>query len=152
MGEVKSRKLIDKRQRKSEMFIVLWGKIAIQLINNSKCKRCVSMRFYLDHNIYIYSLNNALIGQAVEILKSDSVQFLYSPAHIEEVYTEFVKNESRYQQNMQRIFEQISKFTNYMEYLPSDTQIIIKSKQLSDCYNRVAVIDTTQRMEFDGKY
>lgn len=110
------------------------------------------MRFYLDHNIYIYSLNNALIGQAVEILKSDSVQFLYSPAHIEEVYTEFVKNESRYQQNMQRIFEQISKFTNYMEYLPSDTQIIIKSKQLSDCYNRVAVIDTTQRMEFDGKY
>ncbi|WP_140400340.1 hypothetical protein [Anaeromassilibacillus sp. An250] len=82
----------------------------------------------MDHNIYIYSLNDESIGQAVETLKSDSVQFLYSPAHIEEVYTAFVKNGSKYQQNIQRIFEQISKFTDDMECLPSDTQIIIKGK------------------------
>ena len=110
------------------------------------------MRFYLDHNIYIYSLNDESIGQAVETLKSDSVQFLYSPAHIEEVYTAFVKNGSKYQQNIQRIFEQISKFTDDMECLPSDTQIIIKREKPSDCYKRVAGIDTTQRMESDGKY
>ena len=110
------------------------------------------MRFYLDHNIYIYSLNDESIGQAVETLKSDSVQFLYSPAHIEEVYTAFVKNGSKYQQNIQRIFEQISKFTDDMECLPSDTQIIIKREKPSDCYKRVAGIDTTQRMESDSKY
>ena len=79
------------------------------------------MRFYLDHNIYIYSLNDESIGQAVETLKSDSVQFLYSPAHIEEVYTAFVKNGSKYQQNIQRIFEQISKFTDAMRSLANKT-------------------------------
>lgn len=110
------------------------------------------MRFYLDHNIYIYSLNDESIGQAVETLKSGSVQFLYSPAHIEEAYTAFVKNGSEYQKNMQHIFEQISKFTDDMECLPSDAQIIIKREKPSDCYKRVAGIDTTQRIESDGKY
>ena len=110
------------------------------------------MKFYLDHNIYIYSLNDESIGQAVETLKSGFVQFLYSPAHIEEVYAAFVKNRSKYQQNIQRIFEQISKFTDDMECLPSDTQIIIKKEKPSECYKRVAGIDTTPRIESDGKY
>ena len=43
------------------------------------------MDFYLDHNIYIYSLIDKSIVSAVDLLKK-SVNFFYSPAHIEEVY------------------------------------------------------------------
>ena len=43
------------------------------------------MDFYLDHNIYIYSLIDKSIVSAVDLLKK-SVNFCYSPAHIEEVY------------------------------------------------------------------
>lgn len=77
------------------------------------------MNFYLDHNIYIYSLIDESIAQAVECLKKKSVKFFYSPAHIEEVYTAFMKKGKNYSENKEKILCQISKFTNNMEYLPS---------------------------------
>lgn len=109
------------------------------------------MKFYLDHNIYIYSLNDESIEQAVQILKTHSVQFLYSPAHIEEIYTALVKEKSNYQENKQKLFKQISKFTDNLECLPSETGIIIKEEKPEECFMRVAGVDTTQRIEDDGK-
>ena len=109
------------------------------------------MNFYLDHNIYIYSLIDESIYQVVECLKKKSVQFFYSPAHIEEVYTAFVKEGKKYLENKEKILCQISKFTNNMEYLPSDTGIITIKESPFNCYKRVAGIDTTQRIELDGK-
>ena len=47
------------------------------------------MNFYLDYNIYIYSLSDESIAQVVECLKKKSVQFFYSPAHVEEDYKAF---------------------------------------------------------------
>ena len=109
------------------------------------------MNFYLDHNIYIYSLIDESIYQVVECLKKKSVQFFYSPAHIEEVYTAFVKEGKKYLENKEKILCKISKFTNNMEYLPSDTGIITIKESPFNCYKRVAGIDTTQRIELDGK-
>lgn len=110
------------------------------------------MNFYLDHNIYIYSLIDESIAQAVECLKKKSVKFFYSPAHIEEVYTAFMKKGKNYSENKEKILCQISKFTNNMEYLPSiEGGIIIKKESPFDCYKRVAENDTTQRIELDGK-
>ena len=51
------------------------------------------MDFYLDHNIYIYSLIDKSIVSAVDLLKK-SVNFCYSPAHIEEVYKALKKGDS----------------------------------------------------------
>lgn len=110
------------------------------------------MKFYLDHNIYLYSLDNESICQAVEKLKADSVEFLYSPAHIEEIYSAYIKDEEQYQEKVQKIFAQISKFTNNMECFPSNNEIIIKEEKPTECYKRVSGIDTTKRIESDGKY
>lgn len=109
------------------------------------------MNFYLDYNIYIYSLSDESIAQVVECLKKKSVQFFYSPAHVEEVYKAFVEEGKNYLENKEKILCQISKFTNNMEYLPSTAGVIIKKESPFECYKRVAGIDTTQRIEFDGK-
>ena len=114
-------------------------------------KGALCVNFYLDHNIYIYSLIDESIDQVVECLKKKSVQFFYSPAHIEEVYTAFVKEGKKYLENKEKILCKISKFTNNMEYFPSDAGIITKKESPFTCYKRVAGIDTTQSIEFDGK-
>lgn len=109
------------------------------------------MDFYLDHNIYIYSLIDKSIVSAVDLLKK-SVNFCYSPAHIEEVYKALKKGDSNYLENKKNILSQISKFTNDMEYLPSMTSIIIKKESPFICYERIVKYDTTQRIEIDGKH
>lgn len=109
------------------------------------------MNFYLDYNIYIYALSDESIAQVVECLKKKSVQFFYSPAHVEEVYKAFVEEGKNYLENKEKILCQISKFTNNMEYLPSTAGIKIEKESPFECYKRVAGIDTTQRIEFDGK-
>lgn len=109
------------------------------------------MNFYFDHNIYIYSIKDKSIAKEVECLKKKSVQIFYSPAHVEEVYKAFVAVGEDYSDKKNEILCLISEFTNNMEYLPSGTGIIIKKESPFECYKRVAGIDTTRRVEFDGK-
>lgn len=109
------------------------------------------MKYYLDHNIYIYSLNDNLIGDAVETLKSKGVKFLYSPAHIEETYTAFRKN-NNYLETKDKIFNQISKFTNNYELLPTEISgIVIMQEDPKVCWVRVLTNDTTNQVEANGK-
>lgn len=110
------------------------------------------MYFYLDHNIYIYSLTDKSIVSAVELLKKKCVNFCYSPAHIEEVYKALKNEDNDYLENKKNILSQISNFTDDMEYLPSITSIVMKKESPFICYERIVEHDTTQRIEIDGKY
>ncbi len=76
---------------------------------------------------------------------------MYSPAHIEEIYTAFVNGGSDYEENMLKLFDQISRFTNNFECLPSFKSIIIIEESPIMCYARVAHHDTTGQIKDNAK-
>ena len=109
------------------------------------------MKFYLDHNIYIYSLADKLITQAIKILKSNSVQFIYSPAHIEEIYAAYAINSHKYFNARLQLLKQISEITDNMECFPSESNIIIVRESPYDCYLRIDNDDTKSLIDSIGQ-
>lgn len=106
--------------------------------------------FYLDHNFYIYALENPEISNAI-ISYKEKVQFVYSPAHIEEVYKALVNKGESYRQIAKALVESISLTTNNLELLPSPNGIIYRKEHPIICYRRVSGMDTTDRVETDSK-
>lgn len=107
---------------------------------------------YLDHNIYIYALTDTSIGETVEVLKKRDVQFAYSPAHIEEIYTALVDNGKTYETNMMKLLQMISLFTNNTEFLPATAGIVQIIESPRNCFQRVKEYNTTERVRTDSQY
>lgn len=105
---------------------------------------------YLDHNIYIYSLTDQRIADAVEEMKKRGICFVYSPAHIEEIYKARIEQGVSYHETMKSLIKLISTFTDNTEFLPSNTSIIIKNEHPDLCYKRVFSKDTTERIKNDS--
>ena len=110
------------------------------------------MKYYLDHNIYIFSLKAPDIERIVQKLKKDKVQCVYSPAHIEEIYTAYTKDKIQYKETRKKLLDQISNFTDNMEFLPSMNGIVLKEESPFECYKRVKRTDTTETVKLDGKH
>ena len=106
---------------------------------------------YLDHNIYIYALQNSSIQEKINMLKGAGIQCVYSPAHIEEIHTAMVGKPGEYTQTATELFLLISNFTDNLECLPSPTKIIVKSESPTECYDRVKQVDTTHRVRKDSE-
>lgn len=109
------------------------------------------MKYYLDHNIYIFSLRTPDIERIVQKLKKEKVRFVYSPAHIEEIYTAYTKDKIQYKEIGRKLLDQISNFTDNMEFLPSKNGIVLKEESPFECYKRVRGTDTIETVKLDGK-
>jgi len=99
---------------------------------------------YLDMNVYseyIYKDRslNAFVSNLISEFKSNGLQFLYSPAHIEEVALILGSDKEINKANgyIENILENISKITNNYECLPTCKEIIIKQENPKVCYKRV---------------
>ncbi len=109
------------------------------------------MVFYLDHNIYIYSFKDSSIEEAVFKLKDNCIKFVYSYAHMEEIYSAWRNSQEKY--NIEEFLEKISEFTNNYEFVPSiDRGIIGVFEEPICCYRRVRKNPTTEIIELDGKF
>ena len=110
------------------------------------------MKYYLDHNIYISSLKTPDIEKIVQDFKKDKAQCVYSPAHIEEIYTAYTKNTMQYKETKKKLLNQISNFTDNMEFLPSTNGIILKEESPFECYERVKKHDTIKTVKSNGRF
>lgn len=106
---------------------------------------------YLDHNIYIETIDNLRLRKYLEDLSEKKLQCLYSPAHIEEIFKVVSNETSQYMNKMDLLIEAISKITNNKEILPTSTELIIENEHPNTCYSRVRGLDTTERVENDSK-
>ena len=98
---------------------------------------------YLDHNIYIKALSNETIKQKILSLKKHELKFVYSPAHIEEIYTA-ISRKSSYIDVANKLFALLSEITDNLECHPSmDSGVVQKIENPEDCYYRVKSRDTT---------
>ncbi|EIF6158371.1 hypothetical protein LFJ63_002918 [Clostridium perfringens] len=106
---------------------------------------------YLDHNIFIETLENRELKELLNKIKSDeTIEFLYSPAHIEEVYKVAKDINSKNRSKMKDLIKNISEITNNNEVLPSLQSVIIKKEKPLDCYKRVKEFDTTEKVKSDS--
>lgn len=107
---------------------------------------------YLDHNIYIETLDQVdLYKFLIETKKKKGIRFLYSPAHIEEIYKVEANPNSRFRLRMNELIKNISNITDNYELFPTLSGIVIKKENLLECYKRVENFDTRQRVEEDSK-
>lgn len=109
------------------------------------------MIFYLDHNIYIYSFKDSSIEEAVSKLKDNYIKFVYSYAHIEEIYSAWSDSQGEY--NIEEFLKKISEFTNNYEFRPLINGGItgVFEKPIC-CYRRVCKNPTTEIIKSDGKF
>ena len=77
---------------------------------------------YLDHNIYIETLENTELRERLKSLSEENLQCVYSPAHIEEIYKVEANENSPYKDKMKELMNIISEVTNNMEILPTDSE------------------------------
>lgn len=107
---------------------------------------------YLDHNIYIETIEDRdLYKFLIEIKKKNDMRFLYSPAHIEEIYKVEANQNSKYRFRMDELIKNISNITDNNELFPTFNGIVIKNENLSRCHERVKNFDTRERVEEDSK-
>ena len=98
---------------------------------------------YLDQNIYIKAISNNNIKQMILSLKKHEIKFVYSPAHIEEIYTAVTKK-STYIDIANKLLTFLSETTDNMEYFPSsDSGVLLINENPKECYDRVKSCDTT---------
>lgn len=100
--------------------------------------------YYLDTNIYIYTLDNQSIIDTVTDLKSKGIGVLYSPAHIEEIYRAQADN-------TELLMDRISTITDDMECLPGENGVVVRKEKLKNCYYKVARYDTRQLIQSRGE-
>lgn len=107
---------------------------------------------YLDHNIMIESLINKKLFECLS-KKNENIRFLYSPAHMEEVFKVYRNENSPYAKDMPELLKIIESLTNSYELLPNTSSggIIIKKESVKQCYERVSKNDTNNRVENDSK-
>lgn len=106
-------------------------------------------KIYLDHNIYIFSLENERLRNSLIELKN-TFQVFYSPAHVEEIFKAYMDNKDTYETIKQDLLDIISQVTNNQEVLPSDTLVNVKESPLK-CYKRVEGTDTRNRVASDSE-
>lgn len=106
---------------------------------------------YLDHNIYIETIDNLRLRKYLEDLSGKKLQCLYSPAHIEEIFKVVSNETSQYKNKMDLLIEAISKITNNKQILPTSSELIIENEHPNTCYSRVSGLDTRKRVENDSK-
>ncbi|MBE7003484.1 MAG: hypothetical protein E7425_04245 [Ruminococcaceae bacterium] len=107
---------------------------------------------YLDHNIYIYALTDNSISPVVNSLKTHQTRFVYSPAHIEEIYKALKDGGKSYRKNAKLLLQMIEDFTDCNELLPTKSEgVVQRVEHPSQCYRRVAEWDTTERMKHDSQ-
>ena len=107
---------------------------------------------YLDYNVYIETLDNIDLKNELSALSDEAFIFLYSPAHIEEVYKVNASENSKYKDKMPMLMENIKMITKNNEVLPSEKGLVLWKEEPRKCYRRVSEIDTTHRVESDSKY
>lgn len=105
---------------------------------------------YLDHNIYIEALENLALQETLVELVNKVIQCLYSPAHIEEIYKVVANENSKYRNRMKDLICIIGKITSNMEILPTNTELVVKKENPTECYSRVSGMDTRKRVENDS--
>lgn len=82
---------------------------------------------YFDNNIFIYLKENVPLNQIDKLTKK--YQFVYSPAHLEELANSIRKNNFEYNDKIKFDLYYLSKLTNNIEFLPHiDQGIIIRSE------------------------
>lgn len=106
---------------------------------------------YLDHNIYIETLENMELRERLKSLSEENLQCVYSPAHIEEIYKVEANENSPHKDKMKELMNIISEVTKNMEILPTDSELMITKEPPKRCYSRVKGIDTRERVEQDSK-
>ena len=106
---------------------------------------------YLDHNIYIETLENMELRERLKTLSKENLQCVYSPAHIEEIYKVEANENSQHKDKMKELMNIISEVTNNMEILPTDSELMIMKEHPKQCYFRVKGIDTREQVEQNGK-
>ena len=107
---------------------------------------------YLDHNIYISALTDDSIKKAVSSLKQHRFTFMYSPAHIEEIYKALKDGGESYLENAKSLIRMLIDFTDCNELLPTDARGIVRCvEHPCQCLQRVAKWDTTERMKHDSQ-
>lgn len=98
---------------------------------------------YLDQNIYIKAISNEIIKQKILSLKKHEIKFVYSPAHIEEIYTAITRKSS-YIDVASKLFALLSETTDNLECIPSiDSGVVQIIENPKVCYDRVKSFDTT---------
>lgn len=98
---------------------------------------------YLDHNVYIKALSNETIKHKILSLKKYEIKFVYSPAHIEEIYTAVTKK-STYIDIANKLIALLSEITDNLGCRPSmDSGVVLKNENPKYCYDRVKSYDTT---------
>lgn len=106
---------------------------------------------YLDHNIFIETLENQELDKFLKKVKDNkNVRFLYSPAHIEEIYKVVANTNSKNENKMDILLKNISDITDNYELLPTLKDIKIKKESPLECYRRVSDFDTRNRVESDS--
>ena len=67
---------------------------------------------YLDHNVYIQaSVDNTLYNFLLHLKNDINIKFLYSPAHIEEIYKVKSNEDSKLKNQQDKLIENISSIT-----------------------------------------
>ena len=102
------------------------------------------MYIYLDHNIYISALNDSTLKSFLTSVDDQKAIFLYSPAHIEEIFKVLANDKSQHQVKMLDLLDLIEKVTKRRELLPTKSKIVIKSESPQKCLERVADYDTRE--------
>lgn len=107
---------------------------------------------YLDHNVYIQaSVDNTLYNFLLHLKNDINIKFLYSPAHIEEIYKVKSNEDSKLKNQQDKLIENISSITCDNETFPTHKGIIIKKENPLECYKRVKDNDTTKLIESHGE-
>lgn len=104
---------------------------------------------YLDHNIYIETVNKKeLMGILCEL--KYEFEYLYSSAHIQEAFRVAMNSSSKNKDNVPMLLKNISKLTNNNELVSSESEIIIKKEDPLECYNRAKKFDIRDRIKSDS--
>lgn len=106
---------------------------------------------YFDHNIYIYSLSNEDLRLKLQTLSKEQYICIYSPAHIEEIFKAFSENEFyEWKENLLSIISLVTSNKEALPQSPPNKAVVIQTEKPSDCYRRVAELDSTDRVKRDS--
>ncbi len=109
------------------------------------------MRIYLDQNVYIAILDKELDKDRLMAYKKENdYEFVYGPAHIEEVYRVAADVNSPFNDKMPELLNVIKDITDSHEVLPTLEGVVVRVEPPESCYRRVKAIDTTERVEKDS--
>ena len=109
------------------------------------------MNLYLDHNVFIESARNEELKIFIlDVCRRKSVQILYSPAHIEEIYKVVSEPKSEHKEEQRVLLNVVDDMTNSTEILPSLGGLVVVCEKTPDVYKRVKTNDTTEVVANDS--